>query len=320
MSRITKVNIAGQIYNLQDERLDATNIKWSSSFDMNNFKEQGIYYISGERLQSETDNLPINNAASGHSISGQLTVLDASLSQDEQCITQYLKLTNRTGSEGKEYIRTYNRFKDGREEWGDWQKLQTNIEVNAIGVGQSKTFNDLTDNGIYSGVNVYWIDQANYLTSFETFVLVVINAYLTGGGISQLKYSTLVDGTTTVMTRTMINGQWSEWKSVGGSENESILLSGSGTFQIDGDKIKTIYLTSVGPGIGYYNITVTKSTIIDVVLFDTAYDKLHFDVNNTGIYTPTISNQAGMYRLAIDMASKTLMVSTINNDANINRF
>ena len=83
MLRITKVNIAGQIYNLQDERLDEANIKWSTSFNMNNFKEQGIYYISGERLQSETDNLPINNAASGHSISGKLTVLDASLNEGD---------------------------------------------------------------------------------------------------------------------------------------------------------------------------------------------------------------------------------------------
>ena len=198
--------------------------------------------------------------------------------------------------------------------WESWQKLQTNIEVNAIGIGQSKTFNDLTDNGIYSGVNVYWIDQANYLTSYETFVLVVINAYLTGGGVSQLKYSSLVDGTTSVMTRREINGQWSEWKSVGGSEGESILLSGAGTFSIDGDKYKTVYLTSVGPGTGYYNITATKSTTIDVVLLDIAANYLHFDVNGSGRYTATKSYQAGMYRLAIDMASKTFMVATISND------
>ena len=56
-----------------------------------------------------------------------------------------------------------------------WQRLQTNIEVGLIGVGQSKTFDDFIDNGMYSGVNAYWTDAVNYITSVETFVLVVIN-------------------------------------------------------------------------------------------------------------------------------------------------
>lgn len=282
-------------------------IEWGKSSNLNNLSSSGEYEITGSREQGWLDNMPI---ISGGELHARLSVF-----ANGDYISQFIRFDNIGGGDCNLYTRVCQ-----NGVWENWQKLQTNIEVNAIGVGQEKTFNDLTDNGIYSGVNVYWIDQANYLTSFETFVLVVINAYLTGGGVSQLKYSTLVDGTTTVMTRTMINGQWSEWKSVGGSENESILLSGAGTFQIDGDKIKTIYLTSVGPGIGYYNITVTKSTIIDVVLFDTAYDRLHFDVNGSGRYTPTGSNQAGMYRLAINMASKTLMVSAINNDMNINRF
>ena len=97
------------------------NIKWSTSLNLNDYKSQGVYYIGGERLLSEYDNLPIANAASGHSISAQLTILDASLSQEEQCITQYLKLSNRLGSEGKEYVRTYNRYKDGTESWGVWK-------------------------------------------------------------------------------------------------------------------------------------------------------------------------------------------------------
>lgn len=284
-----------------------TKIQWDELSNLNTITQSGEYEITGRREQSWQDNMPI---ISGGELHARLSVF-----ANGSYMSQFIRFDNIGGGDCNLYTRVCQ-----NGVWESWQKLQTNIEVNAIGIGQSKTFNDLTDNGIYSGVNVYWIDQANYLTSYETFVLVVINAYLTGGGVSQLKYSTLVDGTTTVMTRTMINGQWSEWKSVGGSENESILLSGAGTFQIDGDKIKTIYLTSVGPGIGYYNITVTKSTIIDVVLFDTAYDRLHFDVNGSGRYTPTGSNQAGMYRLAINMASKTLMVSAINNDMNINRF
>ena len=41
---------------------------------------------------------------------------------------------------------------------------------------------------------------------------------------------------------------------------------------------------------------------------------LHFDVNGTGRYVATKSYQAGMYRLAIDMTSKTLMIAAISND------
>ena len=282
-------------------------VEWSESSNLNYMTASGEYEIVGRREQGWQDNMPI---ISGGELHARLSVFATG-----GYISQFIRFDNIGVGDCNLYTRVCQ-----YGVWGDWQKLQTNIEVNAIGVGQSKTFNDLTDNGIYSGVNVYWIDQANYLTSYETFVLVVINAYLTGGGISQLKYSTLVDGTTSVMTRREINGQWSEWKSVGGSENESILLSGAGTFQIDGDKYKTVFLASVGPGTGYYNITATKSTIIDVVLLDVAANYLHFDVNGSGRYTATKSYQAGMYRLAIDLSSRTLMVATINNDANVNKF
>lgn len=285
----------------------ATTVVWSEGNNMNFFTTSGEYDITGRREQGWQDNMPI---ISGGELHARLSVF-----ANGDYVSQFIRFDNVGGGDCNLYTRVCQ-----NGVWGDWQKLQTNIEVNAIGVGQSKTFNDLTDNGIYSGVNVYWVDQANYLTSYETFVLVVINAYLTGGGISQLKYSTLVDGTTSVMTRTEINGQWSEWKSVGGSEGESILLSGAGTFQIDGDKIKTIYLTSVGPGKAYYNVNVTKSTIIDVVLFDAAYDKLEFDVNNSGRYTQTKSYQAGVYRIAIDMSSKTFMVATVSNDVSTSKF
>ena len=123
-------------------------VKWSESFNLNNYKTQGIYYISGERL-SNNDNLPILNSASGHSISGQLTVLDASLSETERCVTQYLKLSNRLGKEGKEYIRTYNRFKDGREEWSLWRELKGTMNLNQI---SERELNNYTENGTYEGV------------------------------------------------------------------------------------------------------------------------------------------------------------------------
>ena len=123
-------------------------IKWSSSFNMNDYKAQGIYYITGERLLSEYDNLPIMNASPGHTISGQLTVLDASLSDAERCVTQYLKLTNRTGSEGKEYIRTYNKYSNGEEFWYPWRELKGTMNLNQM---SDISLKGITENGLYEG-------------------------------------------------------------------------------------------------------------------------------------------------------------------------
>lgn len=128
---------------------NATTVVWSESFNLDDYKTQGIYYITGERLQSEYDNLPIMNASPGHTISGQLTVLDASLNDAEMCVTQYLKLTNRTGSEGKEYIRTYNKYSNGTEGWSVWREIKQTANLNQISDAE---LNNYTENGLYEGV------------------------------------------------------------------------------------------------------------------------------------------------------------------------
>ena len=178
-------------------------IMWSANSHMDNYTAPGTYNIHGDRT-NRADGLPIYNTGS---FSAQLTVL-----ANYNCVTQVLTLLNVGGSDGNVYTRTRQ---DGA--WQPWGKLQTNVEVGAIGLGQSRTFDDLTDNGIYSGANVYSTgtdEYGNPVIAYETFVLVVINAYLTGGGISQLKYSLLPDGTTTVCTREKTDDGWSNWSDV----------------------------------------------------------------------------------------------------------
>ena len=143
----------------------ATTVVWSESFNINDYKTQGIYYISGERL-SNNDNLPILNAASGHTISGQLTVLDASLDGNERCVTQYLKLSNRWGSEGKEFVRTYNRYIDGVEEWSVWKEIKQTANLNQISDEQLKSY---TENGTYEGVIVNSTDVAYVSREYDEF-------------------------------------------------------------------------------------------------------------------------------------------------------
>lgn len=186
-------------------------VKWESMSLIDKFATAGVYNIAGERTNT-ADGLPINNTGR---ISARLVVIDC-----DNCVTQVLTLLNAGGGDSNIYIRT----KQGNA-WSIWGKLQTNIEVGAIGLGQSRSFNDLTDNGIYSGANVYatGTDANGYpVTSYETFVLVVINAYLTGGGVTQLKYSLLLNGTTSVTTRTMLHGEWGTWVDLGAAKTSDI--------------------------------------------------------------------------------------------------
>lgn len=186
-------------------------VKWESMSLIDKFTTAGVYNIAGERTNT-ADGLPINNTGT---ISARLVVIDC-----DNCVTQVLTLLNSGGGDSNIYIRT----KQGNA-WSIWGKLQTNIEVGAIGLGQSRSFNDLTDNGIYSGVNVYatGTDANGYpVTSYENFVLVVINAYLTGGGVTQLKYSLLLNGTTSVTTRTMLHGEWGSWVDLGAAKTSDI--------------------------------------------------------------------------------------------------
>ncbi|MBR5240984.1 MAG: DUF5040 domain-containing protein, partial [Muribaculaceae bacterium] len=214
-------------------------IEWSSSFNMNDYKTQGVYFIKGERLYSEFDNLPIRNAASGHSISGEFTVLDASLSEEEKCITQYLKLSNRLGREGKEYIRTYNRFKDGREEWSLWRELKGTLILDQISDEQLKSY---TENGVYEGVifedlTISSSAMAQFLSeirgssgsasipngslfSMEVFNNYAIVDFASANGvtlsqsITQKAKVVIVNGTYVEVQRTSINGTWSGWQMI----------------------------------------------------------------------------------------------------------
>ena len=178
-------------------------VKWNKYSNLDNYVCTGGYDIKGIR-EINTDNMPIENTGN---VTARLDVL-----ANGESATQLLSLLNVAGGDGN----LYTRSRQGGN-WGMWGKLQTNVEVGSVGMGQDKTFDNFTDSGMYSGVNVYstGTDTNGYpITSFETFVLVVINAYQTGAGVAQLKYSLLLDGTVSVKTRSRQGDVWSEWKIV----------------------------------------------------------------------------------------------------------
>ncbi|MBO5720929.1 MAG: SGNH/GDSL hydrolase family protein [Bacteroidales bacterium] len=214
-------------------------IVWSESFNLDDYKTQGIYYITGERLLSEYDNLPIMNASPGHTISGQLTVLDASLSDAEMCVTQYLKLTNRLGSEGKEYVRTYNKYSNGTKGWSVWREIKQTANLNQISDAELKNY---TENGLYEGVifeglTISGSTMAQFLSEIKQttgsasipngslFSMEVFNNYaivdfaLANGvtlhkSITQKAKVLIVNGTYVEIQRTLQNDVWSNWKMI----------------------------------------------------------------------------------------------------------
>lgn len=282
MSKINKVVVKGVSYALEDSearKKAGKAIAWNSTQHLDSYKTAGVYLIDGTRTTS--DGFPINNTGV---ISARLTVL-VTYSDDVSnlVITQVLNLNNNGGGEGNIYIRSYQ-----NGVWKPWGKLQTNVEVNAIGLGQEKTFDDFTDNGMYSGVNVYSVgtDSNGYpITAYETFVLVVINAYLTGGGISQLKYS-LKDGVAGVETRTRTSG-WSEWNALQGEITQipEATTTTAGTVKLgafDGGSYVPILNidSSNGSGLGLR---------IDSAVFNN--DRNIYGENMLGLY---VSNQGGL--------------------------
>ena len=185
-----------------------------TSYDLNTYDNAGVYLI--QTGSNSAQNYPIQTPKNSVI---KLIVTD-SYDGDYHVVLQVAIVNNHVGGEGNMYLRTRT-----RDQWGSWAKLQTNVEVNAIGLGQSKTFDDLTDNGMYSGVNVYHTgstDSNGYpIVGYETFVLVVISGYLTGAGVTQLKYSINTDGNTKVETRNNVNG-WTNWSPIQGGGTSTI--------------------------------------------------------------------------------------------------
>lgn len=206
MNTITTAEINGIQYQLEDVVARPRQVDIDNDFNLDNFTQQGVYKIDGTRLQ-DNDNLPILNKSV---VSATLTVLITDDHQDNIIITQVLTLNNNSGGESNIYIRSCQ-----NGVWKSWGKLQTNVEV-----GQVNTLDNLTDNGIYSGVLTDGT-PTSYGTYYDTFVLIVINNYSVAGGtgtshcISQLKYSLKLGGEIVIQKRTSVSGSWGEWSNVG---------------------------------------------------------------------------------------------------------
>lgn len=185
-------------------------VAWSADSRVDNFLAPGTYTICGVR-ENRADGLPIDNTGA---IDARLVVLAS-----EACVTQVLTLLNVGGGDGNVYTRTRQNGK-----WGEWGRLQTNIEV-----GQVDNLDGLIDNGIYSGVWTTGYGNAGPLT----FVCVVINDYLlkiSPRRVSQFVYGlSKNDGSVVCISRAGKGDTvtWAEWKDIN-EENIKGLVQGTG--------------------------------------------------------------------------------------------
>ena len=174
-----------------------TDIPWDGGRHMNVFIEKGDFHIYGERTDAN-DGLPILNAASGHTIDARLTVLDSSLTggtgaKTDICVTQVLRLSNRTGGDGHVYVRTGQAAKKDEltatdsTKWGTWEKLMGIFEKNVV--DNAYDLDGYTTNGMYSGM--FPLYQQNWglaIPAGSTFLMVTINGYAVAayGAVPQL--------------------------------------------------------------------------------------------------------------------------------------
>lgn len=177
--------------NEQDQRINELliDIPWEDC-QINGFTETGEYYIHGERTNTN-DNLPILNAASGHTIEARLTVLDSSLTngtgeETDIVVTQILRLSNRTGGDGHVYVRTGQAATKSQlaiqnsTAWGTWEKLMGVFEKNAV--SNATDLNEYTSSGMYDGMFVFSSTSQTTVSGLKiengsTFLMVSVNGY-----------------------------------------------------------------------------------------------------------------------------------------------
>ena len=162
-------------------------VTWTEQHAMNAYTECGEYHIHGER-KNANDGLPIINADPGHTIDATLTVLDSSLptegAKNDVCVTQILRMSNRTGGDGHIFIRTgqadrKRQLASGSSTyWGTWEKLMGIFEKN--GIASVNELDACTTNGMYSGLyanpNQASLGGINFYPG-DTFLMITANGY-----------------------------------------------------------------------------------------------------------------------------------------------
>lgn len=154
----------------------AKTIEWTEESNMNNYKVSGIYVCENGIRTNTADNLPIANSGSAHNFSFVLQVA-ASNSIENPAVGQTLYLTNRYGSETKQYIRTY--LADG---WTGWREVTGTLTLGNSGMVDERTLNSTTEWGEYNGV----LFDPNWMKAQNIVLANLVNAITAYSGAATI--------------------------------------------------------------------------------------------------------------------------------------
>ena len=353
MEEIKKIEVQCQQYGVADMLMrgvmggNAQVIEWSHTHNMNDYKDAGTYRIKGERTGNpQTDNLPIMNQGSGHTIEGILYVLDSSLAngsgkQDDCTITQFLMLSNRVGGqEGDMYMRSgYGANKDSLT-WKPWEKYQTNMEVGCVSDDathdattlapiNSNGLKTFVDNGMYSGVYLTQEALNGDSTKAQTFVMVVINNYAAAGDnktITQIKFAVATNGTYRQEYRTFgADGSWSEWNNeMAAVTIVNDLTTGGVNKALSAEMGKSMYgqmqseIAGLGQGYNHqageivklYNACHIRNKVVN-------YSTIFYGQIVDGVVTITPTNTRWIYYFPVKSGDKVFFSGTVSSNKGI---
>lgn len=154
-------------------RVKERHVEWDGSKNLDNYIEAGYYTINGYR-GSLGDNMPIGNFESNDAVSAVLFVTDSGYAdtvQRNRIVGQTLILSDRVGGDTKIFTRSCNIVQEVSG-WTSWNVLQGVGEKGSVPPAR---INEITDNGMFTGVIANTNSTAQPLAVGNQFLMVVIN-------------------------------------------------------------------------------------------------------------------------------------------------
>lgn len=147
-------------------------------FTLDDYTTSGTYRIMGDRTNGN-DGMPIANEGGGHRVDAVLTVLDASISSSEACVTQMLVLSNRVAGDGNMYMRTAKgtmpEIQSGAN-WETWQKMVGQWEKGMV--ADATELDTWTESGMYSAMMTSQSSTRGLtFNPGDTLFVITINGY-----------------------------------------------------------------------------------------------------------------------------------------------
>ena len=226
---VEKMQINGQVYDIRDvedvealdrAKLTVTQVEWDDSKYLYNFLVGGTYHIRGTRT-NVNDDLPMSEVGANATIDAQLLVLESSIVADDgtnnrECITQILSLSNRLAGSGDVYVRTGTGRNKGYISFAAWRQLgagggtsssDTSNALRALFIAAGAEYNDTGVDIIRTTPWAAYVDEVEYKAQSNIDVLNYTTADLLSIVQDGTTYQYVVDNGVYKVVERAIRGQ-----------------------------------------------------------------------------------------------------------------